>query len=52
MKGKRMKHKFDYEKAKIDVISFEETDVITTSDGSIETGSDNMTNEGWTPVEW
>ena len=46
-----MKRKFDYEKAKIDVISFEETDVITTS-GSIETGSDNMTNEGWTPVEW
>lgn len=46
-----MKHKFDYEKANIDVISFEDTDVITTS-GSIETGSDNMTSEGWTPIEW
>ena len=47
-----MKHKLDYEQAKISVICFEDTDVITTSGGSINTGSGNMTEDGWTPIEW
>ena len=48
-----MKQKDSYEKAKIDVTAFSDTDIVTASDGgSMGTGSDNMTDGGWTPIEW
>ena len=46
-----MKRKIDYDQAKIEVTRFEDEDLITTS-GSINTGSGNMTEDGWTPIEW
>lgn len=49
--GKKLKRL--YEKAEISVILLSGTDVITTSDEeSIGTGGSNMSEGGWTPIEW
>ena len=48
-----MRLKENYDSAKIEVISFTATDILTTSGGeNIETGSDNKTDDGWTPIGW
>ena len=48
-----MNLKEDYVKAKIEVISFTATDILTTSGGeSMDTGSGNKTDDGWTPIGW
>ena len=48
-----MKQKDAYEQAKINITAFSHNDIITASDsGSMGTGSDNMTDSGWTPIEW
>ena len=42
-----------YETAKIDVVLLSDVDIITSSgDDTIGTGGDNMSNGGWTPLEW
>ena len=49
----KMSLKESYEKAKIEVISFTASDILTTSGGeSMGTGSGNKTDDGWTPIGW
>ena len=53
MKGVSINLKNSYEQAKIEVISFTACDIVTASgDGSVDTGSDNKTENGWTPIGW
>lgn len=51
-----MSLKDNYEKPKIELITFTTSDIITTSGGdgdeSMGTGSGNKTDNGWTPIGW
>ena len=47
------KLKKTYETAKIDVIPLPTLDILTTSgDTPISTGGSNMTENGWTTIDW
>ena len=47
-----MEQKNEYKNVQIDVIALSSADVLTTSEGTTGTGSGNITNDGWTPLEW
>lgn len=45
-----MKPKETYEEAKLEIVCFEQIDIITSS--NIQTGGSDMSDETWTPIGW
>ena len=49
-KGVLMKHKSAYENARMDILEFELSDIVTAS--NLETEGEDSTESGWTPGGW
>ena len=45
-----MKNKSAYERVLLEILNFECSDIVTTS--NLETEGDDSTNSGWTPSGW